>query len=271
MQYEIDANKDLLIAKTNERLNFEPKDWRVNFKQDIIKSLKSMTPQKQFLFAKLQTAEKDFFDVENVLFYNIGPSEFRKFDTNGVWFVLDRHDNSKEYKYIHQYGFIDSIVESRNSLVAEWKNVIVDRPSTSKKPLDYWIAFKKSDKVTIRQHDFLKEFGVYIEIYKPINQCINIINIQKPLLDGVISAFHGISHIEPIAMQYLSLHTGLSYNTISSYLKSDLTCLPKREVIQKYRDGIKWNPQDEKCIDVRIVVKNSDDENYRLSGNIFSK
>ena len=32
-----------------------------------------------------------------------------------------------------------------------------------------------------------------------------------------------------------------------------------------------WNPQDEKCIDVRIVLMDSEDNSFRISGIIFSK
>ena len=52
---------------------------------------------------------------------------------------------------------------------------------------------------------------------------------------------------------------------------NEIAVLPQRDVIQKCREGIKWNPQDEKCIDVRIIVRETDDKVYKISGCMFVK
>lgn len=44
--------------------------------------------------------------------------------------------------------------------------------------------------------------------------------------------------------------------------------LSPRDVIQKYREGIKFNPLDEKGTDVRIIIREADDKVYKISGYI---
>ena len=73
-----------------------------------------------------------------------------------------------------------------------------------KKPLDYWLDLKKSTNIIIHEHDYEEEFGIYIEITKPRNEQVNIVSIQKLLLDGVISAFHKLSNVDPMITEYLA-------------------------------------------------------------------
>jgi hypothetical protein len=271
MQYEIIKEDNLLTVKTQKRLSLEPKDWRKKLKNDLVNALRGLTPQKQYLVAKLQTNEVEFFDVENILFYNVGTSNFKRLDTKGVCFSLERTSEQQDFRYFHQYSFIDSIEDNRTNIIAEWSNVAIDKPSTSKKPLDYWIALKKSDSVTINKSDYEGEFGIYIEILKPEKEEVNIVNIQKALLDGVISAFHKVSGIDRTIIEYVAYKTGNSFEFIYDLINNSNSCLSVRDVIQKYRNGVKWNPQDERCVDARIIVRNSYDNIYKLSGYIFEK
>lgn len=271
MQYEIIKESNSLKIYTQERLNFEPKDWGKNLKNDIINALKGLTSNNQYLISKLQTNGTEFFDVENILFYNVGVSNFKKLDTKGVWFMLNRSCVQQDFRYIYQYCFADSIDNNITDIIAEWSNIIIDRPSTSTKPLDYWIALKKSDSIIINKNNYEKEFGVYIEIFKPGKEIVNIVNVQKALLDGVISAFHKINYNDSTILDYLTAYTGSSSEFILNIINNSASCLPLRNVIQKYGHGIKWNPQDEKCTDVRIVIRDSDDDTYKFSGYIFAK
>lgn len=271
MQYEITKENDILTVKTQARLNLEPKDWRKDLKADLITALRSTSSNDQYLKAELRTNETEFFDVENVLFYNVGTSNFKGMDSKGVWFQLNKSDDQMDYKYIHQYSLIESIEKCRENIIAEWSDIIIDKPSTTKKPLDYWIALKSSDNIRMNTSLYADEFGLYIEIYKPEQEKINVVNCQKALLDGIISAFHKMSYVDAFVIEYFALHTGKTFDYISNIIHKNESCLSERDVIQQYRSGIKWNPQDEKCIDVRIVVKDTNEEKYRMSGYIFKK
>jgi hypothetical protein len=111
---------------------------------------------------------------------------------------------------------------------------------------------------------------LYIEIDKPRNEILNIVNVQKPLLDGIISVFHEAANVDKDIIRYIALKTRYSVEAIENFVSNNKTAvLSKRDIIQKYREGIKWNPQDEKCIDVRIMVRETDDKLYKISGKMF--
>ena len=272
MEYSIIKERNMIVASSEERLNFEPKDWRKDFKKDLSNAIKELTSDGGYLKSKLITVEKDFFDVENVLFYNLGTSSFKKLDTKGVWFSLERGANSHNKKYVHEYSFIDSFEEIKEEIIAEWSNVIIEKPTTTRKPLDYWLSFKQSNSIKTSCFNYSEEFGLNIEISKPKNEVLNIINIQKPLLDGIIAAFHEATNIDKEIIEYIVSKTQYSSEEIAKFVSdNEIAVLPQRDVIQKYREGIKWNPQDEKCIDVRIIVRETDDKVYKISGCMFVK
>lgn len=272
MNYSIAKVNGSLVASTEERLNFEPKDWRKDFKKDLSNAIRELTPGGEYLKARLLTSEEGFFDVENVLFYNLGTANFKKLDTKGVWFTLERGENLKNKKYVHEYSFVDSFSEIDGDIIVEWSNIIVEKPTTSRKPLDYWIPFKQSRSIRTNCVNYDGEFGLSIEINKPKNEVLNITNIQKPLLDGIISVFHKAASVDKEVIEYIATKTSYTAEDIKSFLSNNkIAVLTQREIIQKYREGIKWNPQDEKCTDVRIVVRETEDKFYKISGCMFKK
>ena len=272
MNYSIAEVNGSLIASSEERLNFEPKDWRKDFKKDLSNVIKELIPDEKYLKAKLITSEEDFFDVENILFYNLGTSNFKKLDTKGVWFSLERGENLNNKKYVHEYSFVDSFPEVKGDIIAAWSNITIEKPTTGRKPLDYWIPFKQSKSIKTNCVNYGGDSGLSIEIDKPKSEVLNITNIQKPLLDGLISVFHEATNIDKEVVKYIDSKTSYSAEDIKGFLSNNkIAVLPQRDIIQKYREGIKWNPQDEKCTDVRIIVRETDEKFYKISGCIFKK
>ena len=272
MQYSIIKERSMIRAYSEERLNFEPKDWRKDFKKDLSIAIKELDTDGEVFKAKLITEEKGFFDVENILFYNLGTANFKRLDTKWVWFSLEIGENFHNKKYVHEYGFVDSIPEINEDIIAEWSNIIIEKPTTGRKPLDYWLPFKQSNSIKTNCVNYSGEFGLSIKIDKPKNAVLNIINIQKPLLDGIISVFHEATQVAKDIIEYIASKTYYSVEEIESFVSNNkIAVLPQRDIIQKYREGIKWNPQDEKCTDVRIVVRDTEAQFYKISGYMFKR
>ena len=101
---------------------------------------------------------------------------------------------------------------------------------------------------------------MHIELSK--GKEINLAAIMKPMLDGIICAFH------PADRDLSSFCEELCCS--ESQLRGDDKCvLLPREYLYYYRSGIKWNPEDDKCKKVLITVSRSNNRNVLLSGNIF--
>ena len=262
----------MIRVYSEERLNFEPQDWRKDFKKDLSIAIKELVQNGDVFKAELITEVREFFDVENILFYNLGTANFKKLDTKVVWLSLERGETLHNKKYVYEYSFVDSVPEINEDIIAEWSNITIEKPTTGRKPLDYWLSFKKSNSIKINSVNYSGEFGLSIKIDKPQNEDLNIINIQKPLLDGIISVFHDITKVDKDVVEYIASKEHYSVEMIESFFRNNkIAVLPKWNIIPKYREGIKWNPQDEKCTEVRIVVRDTADKNYRISGYMFKK
>ncbi len=75
--YYIAHSKDRVQLWSKERLPFEPKGWQLKMKQELRSRLEAMVaPNNTILHALYTSRINQSFDVENILFYNVGSSSF---------------------------------------------------------------------------------------------------------------------------------------------------------------------------------------------------
>jgi len=107
--------------------------------------------------------------------------------------------------------------------------------------------------------------GLKIELSIPRTASFtNVVNAMKPMIDGVICAFHTP---DGIAVDEVSKLLNINKEV---FLSAEKTCLGKRCYISPYRKSIKWNPQDERLDYVVIEPVIVDDEKFSFSGQLFA-
>ena len=88
--YAVNGTACSVEATSTIRMPFEPKDWLKDMRTEVREAILGLRPQPvKGLYARYTSAEEGFFDVENILFYNIGPSVFRNLTTCFVAFERD--------------------------------------------------------------------------------------------------------------------------------------------------------------------------------------
>ena len=109
-------------------------------------------------------------------------------------------------------------------------------------------------------------FSIVLEIIKPKNLSFNIMTAMKPLLDGLICAFHSSQFTED-ELEYFSQKLNCSK---SFFAENPIDVLGEREsqYLQIYRNNVKWNPADDLCDYVTISVQEGND--WLVSGKIYS-
>ena len=253
-------------------------------KQDLVSALKALQPLGDtVLYARYGTtdASKGFFDVENVLFYNVGTNHFKHLARNRVIFesvaaseIIARQEQwgiPKEYPHYYEYAVIkppDKLLPT-GKILAEWDPIPFCK-CTGLKPSHVWNGIKaSSDKVSV--FDSINSesgdcFSLVLKLEKPKNARLNIMTAMKPLLDGLICAFHG-SNFERQEIVYFSEKLCCSEEAITS---NALNILGTRQgkYIQIYRSNVKWNPADDRCHYVDISV--AEGSAWRLSGKVCS-
>jgi alcohol dehydrogenase class IV len=198
--YEFDYSyPKSVIANSNIRIPFEPKGKEKEFKDALISEIKKLIPPNkkllgdQILFALFKNKTNDYFDIENILFYNIGTGIFSTISSNGIIFeypyeILQSEQwcNRYEYSIINVNRYHSYFTDKK---VCEFEFEI-DKIKTDMKPHDYWYAFHMGKVNTYSYEDKEKNhFGIDMEIHTP-KSFNNIASVIKPMLDGIISSFH---------------------------------------------------------------------------------
>ena len=109
----------------------------------------------------------------------------------------------------------------------------------------------------------------------PADLRVNLAAITKPLVDGVIAAFH--AHDDPASLDLVASRVaaelGASVDEIRALLLEDRTAiLGARRLLWPWRDGVQWNPADDRCLAFRIrrVAKatTTHSDGLRLKGSL---
>ncbi len=254
----------------------------LEFKDDLLFAIRTLSVnENSVISARYGTtnAQKQFYDLENVLFYNIGTANFTDLTKNGIMFaetsaydILRKRNEwglSEEYEHYYEY-MVCSPGKAKNTdlEIACWKDIPFCK-CKSLSPLDAWLAMRNADRnIQIKESiecEFGDAFALDLVLEKPKTLEFNITSAMKPLLDGIVSSFHGGLFDEDM----ISLLVGKLSCTRDQIINVGMNVLGKREYIQKYpraKNGIKWNPADDMCKSVSIQIIDGDE--WRLSGRI---
>lgn len=81
------------------RLPFTPRNEALELKKEIRRALSQLNAKEhKILYAYFAACRREFFDVENVLFYNIGPGAFNKLSVEELCFELKHNPQLNEYE-----------------------------------------------------------------------------------------------------------------------------------------------------------------------------
>ena len=253
--FKIETANNCVEALSNFRIPLEDKgnDLYKQKRAELKHAIKSLSiSDNEILVGKLTTINRDFFDVENILFYNLSTSTFTGLSANGI--AMQRIEKALESPYTYKYQYciesLDSVFQQYSAPSCLEFNFPVHKTLSSCKLIDYWSAIHKAaDSVSHTITLLTGRFGVRVFIKTPV-QKVNSGNIIKPLLDGIISAMHYQANDHPIPDILSKQH--------KKFLKrKDSSILGERRLVYDYRNGLMWNPQDELCTEA-ILIKEFD-------------
>lgn len=287
--FDIAANEKNVLASSDFYIPFEIGPSQAD-KRAQIADLRSklrmaigiMRPQEhEILFA--QYAEDGgkgrSFDLENMLFYNLGPSSFADCAVHGISFsalpdkaALCRQNGLKNRKHVYSYQCLPlSAIASRFAdlpLMARWTDVPLD-PHEAGTVAKYWKALRRAkNRVTVFDHagsSISSCFALKIELYLP--RKVKLANTIKPLIDGIVCAFHGedarcLACLTDFCTRQHCVELAIPHGSPA--------VLGDREYIRPYRNGrsFLWDPADDRCKSV-LVTASCDAEAPCFSGEIY--
>ncbi len=272
----------LLFSKF--RVPFEATPKSKYLKKELLNAIKNMFANKEeFLQARYGVAQEGFFyDVENVLFYNLGTANFNAFASCGIYFSkVDEKEIQKlqslycipkEYCHFYEYRIIKALPNPNaesDILLAKWENIPLNCKGV--KPAFVWKTFKNSlEKISLIHTSNCENgytFALSLTIEKPPRVPFKLMSAVKPLLDGLICSFHDSEFTEE--------HKDLFARILGckkDLFEEDTGILgsPKGNFLFPYNNGkgVKWNPADHLLNRVKITVLEGD--SWNISGELYS-
>ncbi len=272
--HHVDSKSVQVWSRT--RLPFEPKGWLKDLREQIRQDLKHLKlGREDVLYASYVSSEKKFCDVENVLFYNVGPWNFDNLTKNGLIFErgfaeppkLDKFSFSHFQQYsIEKNSF--SYWKPENELAA-FSSAPVNFSNNTKVD-DVWYSLKRGNIKSLNSAKIPQYFGLNIEVNS--NKKMKISSILKVLLDGIISAFQcHLNNDTPSLFDVTSKRLGIDSEKVKELLLDKKNAiLGSGKLIHKRSDSIQWNPKDDGLVAVEIIPKYSNSIHTTFSGNLFS-
>lgn len=249
-------------AWSDFRLPFEPREAKRAFRDELREAVGSLRVGPGMLLAAVYaSADASMCDVENILFYNVGMSAFREHMRTGVQFeramrspVAGPGGHCRDHHHAYtgagvQAGFQEWVV---NGVVVE--ATAVEVPSRVERPATWWAAVKQADKAVTATAAGL--FGLDIVWHSSPARAPTLHTALKPMLDGVIAGFHSHDGSSAGDMpQRLAAATGLSGSEVDHLLNDEEgAVLGRRRLVWPFRDGVQWNPADDRCVAARVAV-----------------
>ena len=278
-----DGDSNIVELWSSKRLPFEPKGWLSDMRSSLIEAISQMEiSDDSFLRATYHSDVLELCDLENILLYNVGIGKFKKLCQQG--FLLERSFQSgpyppggfKNYPHYQRYEVTSPrqipIYWDVGKMLASWKDISLVKLTSDTKPHEYWKAMKENDVTILTDEAYGGYFGLDIQITMPKRKGFNLVAVVKPMLDGIIAAFH-VHRGDQTELVSDRLARVLSVDTsfiTKLFLDGSYGVLGERALLHQFQNNVQWNPADDKCVAIKVTCKNDTNETLpRISGCLY--
>lgn len=251
--------------------------WQDELRDEIRSRCRLLEPSAgQVLQAAVFGAKPSNSDVDNLVLYNIG--SFAAAGRNGIRFEYGAMPplapSGTPYRFCYRYALVP---RSRRlaSFDCEW----VDLGSFAEeiKLAKVWLALARGFKAE-RVQVFMpaiepeKAFAVNVEIRPPRGKKYVLGNLQKPIFDGVICAFHAhtdtavLTEVAPRIAENLPAQPEEIEGLLRDQGRAVLGEVER--LVAPYGSGVKWYPSDHWCTAGELLAAEAADDRWAIKGNV---
>jgi hypothetical protein len=276
--YEIVSYPDQVELRSMNRLVFEPRGWKLLMRDELRQSIKHMyLDDATELYAMYEAGDTDTFDLENVLFYNVGSGAFQGLKPERLVFERsyakpEPARTGRAYPSFHLYRFPlpEAYIWEQGEMISCWQAACPPLKGEVK-PEHIWRLMTQGARITDMHPSPSDQLGIKIQIHVPTNRDLTLLTHIKALIDGIVAAFHKHDGTEiDRVLERLSLSLREDAELLRPAL-IDGTHAPlgTTNLLQPYRSGVKWNPADHRFVHVEIRIVQAIDDEWSHSGEIF--
>jgi hypothetical protein len=253
-------------AWSSARLPFEPTGQMRELRRELRRAVAQLSAGPAEALHAIYTSPVDgHFDVENVLVYNVGPSAFARVASlelmveGSIRPVFDPPPGLSEARHHYSYEVGPSEAPWRRwsaaRLLASFGPLDLGPLADVLRPSRVWYALRRAGAHLSSRAGIPSRFGLDLVLEAPADGRVNLAVIAKPLLDGVVAAFH--AHDDTATLDVvggrIAAQLDASVDEICGLLSADQAAiLGTRRLVWPWRDGVQWNPADDLCLAFRV-------------------
>lgn len=280
-----DSSRGPVCCGSTERLNFEPKDWRLSMRDELRSAVRGLRASgHELLHAVFASHSGEAVDAENVLFYNIGMGSFGPASGRGVRF--ERIHSTAPLRegagdWPHQMRYTVSATSrsfeywTPGHVLAEWSGSPSPPLGEDTKPGEVWLALKRHGFDT---HGLLTpptaSFGMRIRVRRGANGPTGATAMLKALIDGVVSALHVHDgrDLDEVARRLERMLGAPAAELRTHLMDPDTAVLGTRDLLWLRGANVQWNPADDGLVaaEVRIEEEPAAGGRWSHSGELFT-
>jgi hypothetical protein len=276
-------NGGVVEAWSQDRLNYQPKDWREQFRLELKDAVAALEGGKsRVLHAAFTSPEKGTFDIENILFFNLerewnaGADCFGQCASTRVVFersfgMPPAAPGGRTFLHYHRYEVKRSncgpSLWKNGRILVSWKGVSSGPPSAWERGAHVWRWMRRADlEFLATPGPCPAAIGVTLTLSGPEDP-LNLLKVVKTGLDGVILAFQvDDGRSAQAGIEKHASNAGLSVDEVVHLLRDG-----SRAVLGKDRLLLKngqMNPCDDKCVAIDLR-RGPIADNWVLSGELY--
>ncbi|WP_339278865.1 hypothetical protein NYE40_20190 [Paenibacillus sp. FSL W8-1187] len=279
--YQVETGAAEVRLWSSKRLPYEPKGWQLEMKRHLREALLALEGDcSAAVHMAYESLERDRFDLENVLAYNVGAGAFRKLRPRLL--IMERAfapprrqpantaSPQSEYPISHSYriGVPERPEWHRTGLIVSWE-AMLDRLHSGCGAAQIWRSVKEGI-ITQRMPAPVElaeaPLGISVQIGLPPRFGLSLFSVLKPLLDGIMAALQrhdGSSREE--ACRRVAQAAGIAPAQAMRWLEEDpRAVLPAGKVVFPYREGVFWNPADDRLVQIELEVVHETDSSASI-------
>lgn len=282
--YKIISDSNQVMVWSSRRLPFEPRGWLVLLRKEIRDAVGKLDCRNSLVLDGIfSSLDADTFDVENVLFYNVGVGYFKDSARNGIRFQRVRSsppthpslaNNLTHYQRYRLTRRDENFSEwLKGRTLASWDRIPM-KQGTLPGVESIWDSMRSSsEKINTTGRIADREFGLTVIIHPPSSDTrLNLASRIKGVFDGVLAGFHQHDGSAQEIGKILARKINKQPDQILSQLSDgSYNLLGKRRLVWLRGNGVQWNPADDRCVAGELFLgsNSSDQSNYELSGEFF--
>lgn len=268
--YILRTAPDVVELWSTVRLPYEPQGWLLEMRDQLQLALHDLSRTSSGHLHAIYRAANDgaVVDVENVLLYNVGGAALRTLTKNAV--TIERGyrvppsppgAGFEEVPAVHYHRY-STTSETSHGLwePADLLGTFTDVPSdVVEKPAPVWKAIRDHASPPCQTALEPVRFHIDVQIVdaRSPEPSGSVFGLIKPVLDGIISAYHSHSGSDGVVetQRLAAGGLGAADKLCGQLLDPRWAALGPRRLVKPFGEkGVQWNPADDFCVSARVSL-----------------